>query len=151
MQLIDPKRAETVFRQTLESYTTAGSNLRIEDALQAVLAFYKAYGFTGVEVSEPDNDMLLFEYGVWSHREPYFSVDFIRQFSIEDEQDNGYQQLSLTLCYAPEPFGSIADFNSWSANFDSVESWARHLQTTAGYQQMLTLPATSFAIGLDLT
>jgi hypothetical protein len=130
----------------------SGQPLDAATALKALLEFAQGYSISQVDAEEPEDDMLLFEYGLFNSGnvdEHYFTVGFTRQVRLHEDEE--YYQLALRLNYNPAAFGQLGGCTLWSVEYDSLAAWASAAQETAGFQAVCSQLCESFTIVLDET
>ncbi|MCL1919356.1 MAG: hypothetical protein FWG14_13860 [Peptococcaceae bacterium] len=83
---------------------------------------------------EDDGDMLLYQYGIYQDGEhgKYFSFDITRQFITLTEEEP--YQLCFTLIYDTDQFEGIDSYDSWSIDFDNLESFINDIKRTDGFE-----------------
>src|SRR6187455_2946144 len=89
---------ESIFKQKVNDFLTEVKLLTVNDALQLVMAFHEECQIKNVDSTDPDNDMLLFEYGIYDWQDgkgENFTISLVRQFYIENEESEGFSQLHL--------------------------------------------------------
>ena len=81
----------------------------------------------------PESDGLLFQYGTYSFDGlPKFTLDFTRQFDINDDdaEHDHYLQVHCELTYPPDPaLHELGSFNSWFFHDagEDLDQWAESL------------------------
>ena len=85
--------------------------------------------------------MLLYESGVWDDGEgPNFCLDFVRQFTIIDEEDEYMSQLRLSLKYDSVGIEKdLVDFNLWSIDCSNLDDWVKKIKESRAYKRALEL------------
>lgn len=153
-KLLRPAEVEAAFRDHLAPHLTATGLLTPRQALTALLDFYQTTSIVGVDQTVPDYDMLLFQYGTYDWHDgngPRFNLNVTRQFFVEQNEDEEFWQLRLTLYYSPEAGAGASSFNAWSINYPTLPEWAAAVQQTRGFQQVEELLSNSVEIGLSRT
>jgi hypothetical protein len=82
-----------------------------------------------------DNDMLLFQYGVYDWGDENgrnFSLDITRQFMLPSTYEP--YQLSFSQIFAPVPFENIRSYDCWYPDYGDLESFVSHTKTTEGFK-----------------
>jgi len=118
-----------------------------EKALDLLIEFYNSIRVIDVEDNIGDNDMLLFEYGIYDWNDgngTNFSLDFTRQFIFKME-DEPYQ-LRLTLYYPSAEAVGIDNYNRWSIADQSINEWASEVKSTVGFKIASSITPKSFDI-----
>lgn len=126
-------------------------SLTVNNALQFVIDFYTNYEIKNVDTTIPDNDMLLFEYGIYDWQDgkgKNYTIDITRQFYIENEDSDGFSQLHLMLYFNSEEYKNIEAANKWSIDFESIEDWKVFVSNTEGFQLAEGKVAKAFDIFL---
>src|SRR5688500_4669709 len=101
---------ESTFRQKVSDLITQTKSLTINNALQLVIDFFNNYEIKNVDTSVPDNDMLLFEYGIYDWQDgngENYTIGITRQFYVENGLSDGFSQLHLTLYFNCEEYKQI--------------------------------------------
>lgn len=147
---ISPQAVEAAFRQRVADATPPGTPLTMRRALDVMCRFYAEVSIAGVDVSDPDYDMLLFQWGpdgLPGGPDRRYCLDVTRQYQLEGEEE--FWQLRLSLYFPPEhaPFGAGSQ---WSADYDELADWRREAeqQVPAG---LWDVPAAQVEIGLSET
>ena len=151
-QKIDLSSVETVYKNEFGRLEAQALDVSISAVLQLAINVYENTKIAGVDASVPDNDMLLFEYGMVNMGREYpvfFKVSFTRQFCIGEEEE--YYQLALTFSFGEENFVGVESFNAWSVDYSSIEEWKAAIQDAEGFQRAEKAPLLSHAITLDYT
>jgi len=144
--LIKLKNVENEYRKRVE---TKGS-LTVDEFINIALTLFKDIKIEGIDSSESDNDMLLYQYGVYDWGDEngkHFSFDITRQVCVPQE-DEPYQ-LSFTLIFEPSAFFEIEPYNCWSDEFDDGEAFAMHIKSTSGYQMATKITARKVELRFD--
>lgn len=121
-------------------------------ALEAMLEFYKTVQILP-KVDDPDDDMLLFQYGVydWDDTGDKFEFDLTRQVKSPDPGDDEFYQFSLTLLYEPDEMEIIEALNAWSVDSADLNTWKQLILNSEGYQQAVKHAPYSFRVELNHT
>ena len=135
MNLIKPIESDKILKRELKE---------IQNCKQALKRFIKFFQKFKVkkELEHKEEDMMLFQYGVYGNRP--FEFNLTRQFEIPNEDE--FLQLSLSLFYDYNEIGEIKSFNSWSAVFDSLDDWERMIEKTEGFKKVKELKPISMEI-----
>lgn len=144
---------EEIFKQKVNASISHDGDINVNRALQLIIDFFNNYEIRNVDLSIPDNDMLLFEYGIYNWQDgkgENYTIGMARQFYIE-ENDNGFSQLHLVLYFNTEGFEQIQPSSTWSVGFENTEQWIKHISHTEGFTQAAGKPAKAFDIFLTET
>jgi len=129
---------ENTFKQKVNDLVTDKNRLVVNELFQLVIDFYKEYQIQNVDSTIPDNDMLLFEYGIYDWQDgkgENFTISIVRQFYIEDEESDGFSQLHLVLYFDKDEFKGVeASANKWSLDFESIDEWKQYVINMQGFK-----------------
>jgi len=129
------------------------SNISADIAIQSIREFYENLKHPNTNTEEnPNNDMLLFQYGTydWSGAGPQFEFNVTRQIATSEEDE--FYQFSLTLKYENNTDTSnIESYNLWSEDCESIEDWIAEIKTTEGYNAVLNLKPLAYTVDLNKT
>lgn len=109
--------------------------LTVDEMIDIAINLFKKIRVDKIDYTEPFNDMLLFQYGVYDWGDEngnHFSFDITRQI-ITPEEDEPYQ-LSLILIFELSAFLKIKPYDIWSNDFNSMEDFVDHIKSTSGYK-----------------
>jgi hypothetical protein len=111
--MLEPSEAEPTLRQMLDQ---AGFSFEHPDPSKAWVVF-KAFLEKPIHCV---HDGVLFQCGVydWSGTE-LFTLDFVRQLTIESDEFDQTDELHLTLTCPPKSDSASLRAKLWMANFDS--------------------------------
>ncbi|UOG73106.1 hypothetical protein MTX78_13325 [Hymenobacter tibetensis] len=143
---------ENTYKYEFDKLESQDENATISSVVKLIIKLYKNTKIAGVDNSAPDNDMLLFEYGVFglsSEQPALFTISFTRQFCIEGEEE--YYQISQTFSFDKENFVGVDNFNQWSTDCSSTDEWIATIQNTVGFRIAEKTPWLSYNITLDCT
>ena len=144
------------FRETLEQiFYRFLDNKQMNaptQAIEALLEFYRTVIILP-EVEDPEQDMLLFQYGVydWNDTGDTFEFNLTRQVASLEPGEDEYDQFSITLLYEPEEMEPIEAFSSWSTDAADIMTWKKQILQSIGYQQAIKYQPYSFRVELDHT
>jgi hypothetical protein len=143
------KNAKKTLEQIVKSHVT-DNKITPGTALASMLAFYNNYK-TNIEINNPDDDMLLFQYGTynWDGNGGKFELDLTRQ--IIDPDDEEYHQVKLTLYYKATDIGEIESFNLWSIDRPTVEEWEKAVAGTEGFKRAEKAKPFDYKVALTKT
>ncbi|MFT5647182.1 MAG: hypothetical protein ACI976_001871 [Aureispira sp.] len=144
MKFLNPKKSDKVLQKTLAPIHSC------QDAVDQFLAFFKSYPVKKVMAHE-EEDMLLFQYGTynWDHKGPQFEFNLTRQFEIPNQDE--FLQLGLTLYYSPEKLQTVESFNAWSIDYGDLQSFKTMIETSEGFQSLLSMEIIKVKINLSGT
>lgn len=145
---------ESTFKQKVSDWITENKSFTVNDSLELVIDFFNNYSIRNVDSTIPDDDMLLFEYGIYDWQDgkgENYTIDIARQFYIEDEESDGRFQLHLIMYYDSEEFRGVEAANKWSVDFENVEEWKNHVINTQGFKAAENKQAKAFDIFLNET
>jgi hypothetical protein len=145
---------KVTFKEQVDAISQSPDTPSLDQALLLSVRFFENYDIVGVDRRIPDNDMLLFQYGLYDLRDgkgENFQVNFTRQFYIEDPNNDEFYQLGLTLYFEKQFFENVECFSKWSIDFPAIAEWANYIESTQGYQNGKGLIAKSFIIDFGLT
>lgn len=128
---------ENIFNQKVKELTTEITSLTVINSLELTIEFFKDYEIMGVDTTIRDNDMLLFEYGIYDWQDgkgENFTVNLTRQFYMENELTDGFFQLHLKLYFNSENFKQLEALNKWSIDFQSINDWKNYITDTDGFK-----------------
>ena len=129
---------ENTFKQKVNDLVTDKNRLVVNELFQLVIDFYKEYQIQNVDSTIPDNDMLLFEYGIYDWQDEKgenFTISIVRQFYIEDEESDGFSQLHLVLYFDKDEFKGVeASANKWSVDFENIDEWKQYVIKMPGFK-----------------
>lgn len=129
------------------------STITPDVAIQSIKEFYDTFKHPKIDADEnPDDDMLLFQYGNydWSGTSKKFEFNVTRQIAMTD--DDEFFQFSFTIYYENNyDTAKIESFNLWSEDFESIESWLNEIKETDGYRVASNLKPLDYIIELRET
>ncbi len=129
---------ESVFKQKVNDLIDDKNRLVVNELLQLMIDFYNEYQIQKVDSTIPDSDMLLFEYGIYDWQDgkgENFTISIVRQFYIEDEENEGFSQLHLVLYFDKDEFkGAEASSNKWSVDFENIDEWKQYVIKMPGFK-----------------
>lgn len=112
----------------------------MDQIVDAVLDFYATVPASGLS-SDPDADMLLFQYGVYDWgRGEYFEFDLTRQFILAGEvDDEPISQLRCTTMYEPvAELRVLQASNFWCASRNELDAFRKNILSSPSYQAALS-------------
>ena len=131
------KKAKEDIESIFKEKVNEKGSLNVTDALQIVTDFYNEYVIIDVDGNNPDNDMLLFEYGIYDWQDgkgENYTIDIVRQFYVENDQVEGFSQLHLMLYFNCEEYRHVEAANKWSIDVESIEEWKTFVVNSQGFK-----------------
>ena len=129
---------EETFKQKVNELVADKNRLIVNELLQVMVDFYNEYQIQNVDSTIPDNDMLLFEYGIYDWQDgkgENFTISIVRQFYIEDEVSDGFTQLHFVLYFDKDEFKGVeASANKWSVDFENIDEWKQYVIKMEGFK-----------------
>ena len=107
--------------------------------IKKVWETFKAFCKEPVE-GEEDKE-ILFQCGVYEYTGKKFYFDFVRQFSILDEEDE-YSHMEQLLCsFEFEPTDELRKFQvtKWSMDFEGIDEFFNHIESLQEFKVPLNL------------
>ncbi len=151
---LELNNVEKIFRQKIADALPVNTALNVDSAFQLVLDFFNHNKIDSIDNSDPDYDMLLFQYSISNLQDEQsknFSLDFTRQFYKTDEEENEIYQLSFTLYFDKADFNEVGDFTEWSEEFSTLEEWINVVKETKGFKQAKKSEVKFYEINFCLT
>lgn len=144
--------AEAEFRRFMQQSGSTPGGLRLATGYALVLAFYRDRRVEGIESSNPEADMLLYQWGTydWVGAGPTFQIDFTRQFIEQrDGGDDVISQLSLRFHFEPDTatraFGAG---DRWLTNGqDGLARWRSTVEQSPPYRFAAELQPARVELG----
>ena len=122
---------EETFTEKVNKLLADKDRFVVSELLQLMIDFYNEYQVQNVDSTIPDNDMLLFEYGIYDWQDgkgENFTISIVRQFYIENGESEGFTQLHLVLYFDKDEFeGAEASANKWSVDFETIGEWKQYV------------------------
>ena len=142
-------KAKNILEQIVKSHSTSDI-INPLTAVASILEFYENYK-AAAEIINPDDDMLLFQYGTydWGGKGRQFELNLTRQ--IIDANDEEYYQVKLTLYYKAADIGEIENYNLWSIDTESIKTWEETIVETNGFKRAAKVKPFDFKIELTKT
>ncbi len=144
---------EAAFRRVIDGEVKRGVKFTAQKALELVIDFYGDILLEGVDYDIPDNDMLLFQYGIYDWQDgngENFSVDITRQFLL-DNNEEAYQ-LRFTLFYPTNQIGrDIKGQSLWSIDSPNIKEWYSKINMTEGFIKAADYIPQSYTIRFGTT
>jgi hypothetical protein len=124
-----PEDAESEFRAFLVKRGATLERLRAGDGLDAMLAFYREIRGNGLRFDH-DEDMLLFQWGVYPHDDgSAFVYNITRQLIFDGFEDENMWQLSLSFYFsAIEPLSALGSGDQWCQSLDELSEFVSFAQ-----------------------
>lgn len=131
------ERLEETYQAVIGAFEDAGGKITPDVLVRLSLELYRDIRDEGIALEVPDDDMLLYQCGVWNwgdERGEHFSFDITRQLT-EPGVDEGMHQLSFSLIYDPAPFVKTEIETCWSIDFDTLEEFEAYIRSTPAYRE----------------
>ena len=109
---ITVKKIEKEYQRSIQQQIVKGNALTADAMIDLSMKLFQDVKAKGVSTDETDNDMLLFQYGIYNWGDEngkHFSFEIARQLIIDKNQD--FYQLRLTFIYDPESFENCVSYN----------------------------------------
>ena len=138
---------ENIFNNKIKELTT----VTVDNCLDIFVNFYNNNFISEVDTNFPENDMLLFEYGIYDSQDgkvENFTVGLTRQFYIGKNEEGDLFNLQLLLYFDKHNFIGIEPYNRWSDEFSTIEDWTKKIKRTDGFEQTENIIPKSFEIFL---
>jgi len=151
-QIVTPENILELYKKAIKDHLSIHKKLTVDAVIDISLALFDSIKIKDVDYSEPDHDMLLFQYGTydWGDKKKlHTSFDITRQFPIPDEDE--FYQLSFSLNFDPTILEKKEAHTSWSSDFESIEEWVAKIKSTTGYQKLQLVDCKSHELHLDQT
>ncbi len=145
------KKIEKEYQKTIQQQIELGNALTADAMIDLSIKLFHELKVKGVSITDrPDNDMLLFQYGIndWVNHEhgKHFSFEIARQFIKGKSQD--FFQLRFTLIFEPEPFKNCASYNCWSYKFANLDEFVANIKSTEGYKNATLAGLKTYELSL---
>jgi hypothetical protein len=103
----------------------------------------------GLDLDNPDRDMLLFEYGNydWTGEGVKFNLSIKRQLFFKELDECGYY--GFTVYFDTVYIGPIQEYSKWCENKRDAKDWLVEIKNTEGIQKVLGKSAMKFEVTLD--
>jgi hypothetical protein len=147
---INLKEIEKEYKNELQQDVDSGIVLTPDSMIELSVKLFQELKAKGVStIDEPENDMLLFQYGTYNWNDEvgeHFSFEIARQFILTKNQE--FYQLRFTLIYDPEYLKDCNDYNCWSKDFADLDQWIANIKSTQGYKTTTSFGLKSYQITL---
>ena len=147
----DIKNIESEFKKVVHSAILENPEMRVTRALELMVEFYSSSDLKNVDYTVADNDMLLFQYGIYDWHDgkgENFIVNFTRQFIVKKFWNEAFYQLRFDLYFPPRDLRLVTSRNIWSIEKTSIIDWAADVRLTQGFIQSQELTRLSHDIQL---
>ncbi|MBO9153362.1 hypothetical protein ACFOTA_14165 [Chitinophaga sp. GCM10012297] len=127
------KNIEKEYLSVIKRLTGTGVVMTPDVVVELSEKLYNDIKIKGISDGQPDEDMLLFQYGIddWGDETgEHFSFDITRQFVKQED----IYQLSLSLIFEPGGFTGLESYDCWSCEFGGIDEWITNIKATRGYQ-----------------
>ncbi|MEO7924946.1 MAG: hypothetical protein ABIR30_14780 [Chitinophagaceae bacterium] len=135
---INRDNVKTAFEEKIKEVMSRHDLPLLGNLLDSAIEFFENYKIENVSTDYPDEDMLLFEYGIFDWQDgkgENFTVDIARQYVMEIEPLVKYSTIHLMAYYNKEDFTTIEAFSKWSEDFDSISDFKEFVMNTEGFLQ----------------
>ena len=147
--LLDCDNILETYNKAVIEYININEKLTVDSLIDLSITLFNEIKVKGVDYSENESDMLLFQYGRYNwgdEKGEHANFDITRQFQLVD--DDEFYQLSLSLIYDPSAMSEKDSYNSWSADFSMLEDWVTNIKGTLGYQRVKSVDYKSYKFNL---
>jgi len=106
----------------------------------------------GIKYNGNESDMLLFQYGTynWGDKKGnHANFDITRQF--KNARSSEFYQLSFSLIFDPIVLDKADVYNTWSADYASINDWIDKIKDSTGYIKMKQADFRTYEIDLQKT
>lgn len=124
--------------------------LDVLQLLESVILEYQLITITGLEKDNPENDMLLLEYGNydWNRKGMKFNISIKRQLFIEGMDEPGFY--GLTVYYNSEYGEQIESYSSWCDHIEKANQWLNDSKELPGFLAVKGEPGLSIESEFEL-
>ena len=128
------------------------NNLSLFSFPKIFIDYYRDVKFEEYSDIEADEDVLLFQYGIydWGNGR-FFEADFTRQYYkvFSDEGDNKVIQQRFTFYFDPSVFGTLKAFNLWSNDYNDLSIFESNIRSSEGYIAALKCELIKFETAIE--
>jgi len=149
---LTPSKVLKAYKEEVLKYIDANGRLSADAVIDISVKLFSSIQVKGVEYSESENDMLLFQYGTydWGDKKGlHASFDITRQFQKTGSDE--FHQLSITLICDPNVLDKGDVYNTWSCDYGNIDEWVAKIKGTAGYLKMKQVEIRKYEIDLQET
>lgn len=142
-----PSEVLKAYDDEVLKYISINGRLSIDSVIDLSVKLYSSIQVKGVEYSDGDSDMLLFQYGTYNwgdEKGHHATFDITRQFQKYDSDE--FYQLSFSLIFDPTILGKDDAYNAWSCAYVSIDEWVTNIKNTAGYTKMKQVDFRTYEI-----
>ena len=129
------KRAYQKFTKLCTPIVIDAEKINVESLFQIMAKEYQKPIFR-IDKNNPDNDMLLFEYGNydWTDNEPKFNFSLKRQVFLKNYEEPGFY--GFRIYFETQIIGIDEKFSKWCRDKESLTEWLKEIKETDGFQKV---------------
>jgi hypothetical protein len=143
------KKAYHNYIKTINVGNIDVDNLDLDTIMRAVRKDYLEVEISGLDIDNPECDMLLCEYGNydWTGEGEKFNLSVKRQMFFSNLDECGYY--GFTIIFDKTIVGEIEDFSKWCENKNEFDKWLSEIKETSGIKRIHNKSAIKFEIELE--
>ncbi|MGG5488152.1 hypothetical protein [Gaetbulibacter sp. PBL-D1] len=143
------KKAYQNFLKTINVGELSVEDLNLKAIMKSVKMDYSEVEILGLDLDNPDCDMLLFEYGNydWTGEGEKFNLSVKRQLFFENLDECGYY--GFTIYFDKNNVGEIDEFSKWCEKKSDADEWLSEIEKTIGIEKVEGKPAMKFEFELE--
>jgi hypothetical protein len=143
------KEAYHNFVKTINVGDLNVEKLDLNEIMRSVKTDYSEVEISGLDLENPECDMLLFEYGNydWTGEGEKFNLSIKRQLFFENLDECGYY--GFTIYFDKSLVGEIDEFSKWCEKKSNIEKWLSEIKETIGIEKVKGKPALKFKVELE--
>lgn len=143
------KEAYQNFVKTIDVGHLNVKDLDLIAIIESVKMDYLKVEILGLDLDNPERDMLLFEYGNydWTGEGEKFNLSVKRQLFFKNLDECGYY--GFTICFDKNFIGEINEFSKWCEKKSDVDKWLSEIKETIGIEKVKGKPAMKFEVELE--
>lgn len=126
--------------------------LDVDSVIDLSVKLFSDVQVKGIKYNGNESDMLLFQYGTynWGDKKGnHASFDITRQF--KNARSSEFYQLSFSLIFDPIVLDKADVYNTWSADYASINDWIDKIKDSTGYIKMKQADFRTYEIDLQKT
>ena len=137
------------FAKTINVGNLSVEELDLKEIMKSVKTDYSEIEILGLDIDNPDCDLLLFEYGNydWTGEGEKFNLSVKRQLFFENLDECGYY--GFTIYFDKSLVGEINEFSKWCENKINVDKWLSEITESIGVEKVKGKPALKFEMELE--
>ena len=137
------------FLKTINVGDLSSKELDLKEIMRGVKKDYSEVDIIGLDIDNPDCDMLLFEYGNydWTGEWEKFNISVKRQLFFENLDECGYY--GLTIYFDKSLVGKINEFSKWCNKKINVDKWFSEIIDTIGVEKVKGKSALKIEVELE--